>query len=137
MMNGAKKNSLLIVDDEKLNIVALTRILMPEYAVYAAKNGREAIEVATEHAPDIILLDILMPEMDGYETLVALKSDDRTRAIPVIIVTGLDGAEAEEKGLALGAADYISKPFNPAIVKLKVQNQIKILNHTARLWVGE
>jgi PleD family two-component response regulator len=128
-MNGAKKNSLLIVDDEKLNIVALTRILSPEYAVYAAKSGRDAIEIAIEHVPDIILLDILMPEMDGYETLVALKGADRTRAIPVIIVTGLDDDEAEEKGLALGAADYISKPFSPAVVKLRVQNQIKKLNY--------
>ncbi|MCL2122761.1 MAG: diguanylate cyclase [Desulfovibrionaceae bacterium] len=128
-MNAEKKNSLLIVDDEKSNILALTRILSPEYAIHAAKNGQDAIEAAAEHVPDVILLDILMPEMDGYEALAALKGSEKTRAIPVIIVTGLDSPEDEEKGLALGAADYISKPFRPASVKLRIQNQIKMLNY--------
>ena len=128
-MTGAKKNSLLIVDDEKSNILALTRILSQAYTIYAAKNGQDAIETAAEHMPDVILLDILMPEMDGYDVLAALKGSEKTRAIPVIIITGLDSPEDEEKGLALGAADYISKPFSPAIVKLRVQNQIQILNY--------
>jgi len=128
-MNETKKRSLLIVDDEKSNIMALTHILSPDYIIYAAKNGQDAIETAEEHAPDVILLDILMPGMDGYEVLAALKGSDKTRAIPVIIITGLDNAEDEEKGLALGAADYISKPFSPAIVKLRIQNQIKILSY--------
>jgi len=128
-MHKAKTNSVLIVDDDTTNIMALTHILSPEYSIYAAKNGQDAIETAAEHLPDIILLDILMPEMDGYEVLAALKRADKTRAIPVIIVTGLDSVENEEKGLALGAADYISKPFSPTVVKLRVQNQIQILNY--------
>ena len=132
-MDGTKRNSVLIVDDEVAGIMALTHILRPEYTVYAAKNGQDAIETAAEHMPDVILLDILMPGMDGYEVIAALKNSDKTRAIPVIFVTGLDNAEDEAKGLVLGAADYISKPFSEAIVKLRVQNQIKILNYIAMI----
>ena len=122
-------SSVLIVDDEKANIIALSCILSPEYNVYAAKNGHDAIETAKEFLPDVILLDILMPEMDGYEVLSILKSTEETRTIPVIFVTGLDGAGDEEKGLAMGASDYMTKPFSPAIVKLRVQNQIKQSSH--------
>jgi len=120
------RNSVLIVDDEKANIIALTHILSPEYLVYAAKNGQDAIETAEEYLPDVILLDILMPEMDGYAVIAALKLSEKTRNISVIFVTGLSSADDEEKGLALGASDYIIKPFSPAIVKLRVRNQVKI-----------
>jgi signal transduction histidine kinase/PleD family two-component response regulator len=121
-------NSVLIVDDEKNNIIALTQILSGEYTVYAAKNGQDAIEAAKEFKPGVILLDILMPEMDGYEALSLLKNTEETREIPIIIITGLVNAEDEEKGLGLGAADYITKPFSPVIVKLRVKNQIQLLN---------
>jgi diguanylate cyclase (GGDEF)-like protein len=127
-MINADNNKVLIVDDEKANIIALTHILSPEYTVYAAKNGKDAVEVAKEHLPDVILLDIVMPEMDGYEVLSILKNEEETREIPVIFVTGLSGSEDEEKGLRLGAADYISKPFRPAVVRLRVLNQIQMLN---------
>ncbi|MCL2761876.1 MAG: diguanylate cyclase, partial [Treponema sp.] len=110
----------------KANIFALTYILSPEYTVYAAKNGRDAVEIAQAYMPDVILLDIVMPEMDGYAVITALKSSEKTKEIPVIFITGLCNAEAEEKGLALGASDYISKPFSSAIVKLRVRNQIQI-----------
>ena len=135
MIAKTEKNSLLIVDDEKYNIVALNQILSPEYTVYAAKSGQDAIEIANEHLPDVILLDILMPEMDGYEVIAALKSSPKTRDIPVIFITGLSDAPDEEKGLHLGAADYISKPFSTAIVKLRIKNQIQTLNyiHTIEL----
>jgi len=126
-MNTPKKNKILIVDDEKSNIIALTNILNTEYKVYAVRDSREAIETAEEDMPDVILLDIIMPEMDGYEVLTALKNSEKARDIPVIFVTGLDSTESEEKGLALGAADYISKPFHSSIVKLRVQNQIKLI----------
>ena len=129
-MDANTKNSLLIVDDEKSNIMVLTRILSPEYTVYAAKNGYDAIEVANEYLPDVILLDIIMPETDGYEVLATLKASEKTRDIPVIFITGLSNATDEAKGLALGASDYISKPFSQAIVKLRVGNQIKIINQT-------
>ena len=123
-----KKNSVLIVDDEELNIMALTQILSPNYTVYTAKNGQDAITAAKKYSPDVILLDILMPEMNGYTVIYALKSHEKTQAIPVIFVSGLRNAGDEEKGLALGAADYISKPFSAAIVKLRVYNQVKMLN---------
>ena len=119
------KNSVLIIDDETANIISLTNILSPEYDIYAAKNGQDAIMLAKEHLPDLILLDILMPEMDGYEIISALKGSEITRAIPVIFISGLGSAEAEEKGLILGASDYITKPFHSSIVKLRVQNQIQ------------
>jgi len=122
------KNSVLIVDDEKANLIALTQILNKEYTVYAAKSGQEAVETAKERLPDIILLDIIMPEMDGYEVIWNLKNIEETRTIPVIFITGLSNAADEEKGLGMGASDYISKPFSPAIVKLRVQNQIMLSN---------
>jgi diguanylate cyclase (GGDEF)-like protein len=127
-MNIEGKSSILIVDDDKANIIALTHILAPEYTIYAAKDGHEALEATREHLPDVILLDILMPEMNGFEVLSSLKSDEKTRAIPVIFITGLGDVENEEKGLSLGAADYMTKPFSPAIVRLRVKNQIQILN---------
>ena len=128
-----KKNSVLIVDDEKSNILMLTYILSPDYTVYAAKNGRDAIETANEYLPDVILLDIVMPEMDGYEVLSMLKSGERTSGIPVIFITGLNDSKEEEKGLGAGAADYIGKPFNPSVVKLRVKYQIQILNYVQEI----
>jgi diguanylate cyclase (GGDEF)-like protein len=127
-MDDAKKNSVLIVDDENVNIMALTHILSPDYIIFAAKNGQKAIEAAGKHLPDVILLDIIMPDMDGYAVINALKNTEKTRDIPVFFITGLSNAEDEEKGLALGAADYISKPFSPAIVRLRVKSQLKMLN---------
>ena len=127
-MDIAEKSSVLIVDDEGANIIALTHILSPEYTIYAAKNGPDAIETAKEFLPDLILLDILMPDMDGFEVFSMLKTIDETQPIPVIFVTGLSDTKDEEKGMALGAKDYITKPFSPEIVKLRVRNQMYILN---------
>ena len=121
-----KKYSLLIVDDENFNIATLTQILAPDYNLNAAKNGLDAIELAKKCEPDVILLDITMPGMDGYAVLIELKRDDKTRKIPVIFVTALGDPLDEEKGLYLGAAEYISKPFSAAIVKRRVQNQIML-----------
>ena len=122
-----KKNSILIIDDEKANIITLTHMLSPEYTIYAAKDGKGGIELANEFLPDVILLDILMPDIDGYDAIAALKNSDSTREIPVIFITGLTKSSDEEKGLALGASDYITKPFSSAVVKLRIKNQIKIL----------
>ena len=126
--SGRQPLSVLVVDDESMNIMTLTHILSPEYTVYAAKNGQDAIDAAEKHLPDVILLDILMPEMDGYEVITALKNSDKTVHIPVIFITTLSNTGNEEKGLVLGASDYITKPFSQAIVKLRIQNQIKILD---------
>ena len=122
------KNSVLVVDDENSNIMALTHILGTEYVVYAAKNGQGAIEAAEKYMPDVILLDVLMPGMDGYTVLVTLKNSEKTQNIPVVFITGLGDISNEERGLALGASDYIAKPFSSAIVKLRVQNQVRAIN---------
>ena len=127
-MDEVKKNTVLIVDDENTNILALTNMLSSDYTVYAAKNGQAAISAAEKHRPDLILLDILMPEMDGFEVITALKGSKTTKNIPVIFITGLNDSDDEEKGLALGAADYIGKPFIAGIVKLRIRNQITMIN---------
>jgi len=128
MMNNKKKCSILLVDDDKTNISELRRILSPDYTIYASSDGEGALETAEEFVPDVILLDIIMPDMDGYEVISALKSNEKTKDIPVIFITGLDSADDERKGLALGAADYIAKPFHSSIVKMRVGNQINLIN---------
>jgi PAS domain S-box-containing protein len=126
-MSQTRKNSILVVDDESSNILALTHILSSEYTIYAAKSGPQGIQAARKYRPDIILPDIIMPEMDGYEVLAELKNSETTKNIPIIIITGLSNAAAEETGLALGVADYITKPLSAAIVKLRVRNQMKLI----------
>ena len=128
-MEETKKYTLLIVDDSEMNIVILTRMLNRNYNIISAKNGNIAIESANTYLPDIIILDIIMPGMDGYDTIAELKKSEVTRHIPVIFITGLNRPEDEEKGLALGAADYIIKPFSEAVVKLRVHNQIRMLDY--------
>jgi diguanylate cyclase (GGDEF)-like protein len=127
-MDGEKKNTLLIVDDENTNLKVLAHILGQDYTIYTATNGKSAIEKAKEYKPDLILMDILMPEMDGYATLSEIKKCEEIKRIPVIFITGLSSDEDEEKGLSLDAADYITKPFSAMIVKLRVRNQIQIVN---------
>ncbi|MCL2565594.1 MAG: diguanylate cyclase [Defluviitaleaceae bacterium] len=122
------KNSILVVEDDKLIALELTNILTPKYIVYLSRNGADAIELAKELKPDIILLDVVMPGMSGFDVIATLKGIRETSDIPIIFVTGLSNAKDEEKGLVLGAADYIQKPFTPSIVKLRVRNQVKIIN---------
>jgi len=119
-----KKHSILIVDDDKTNIIALTYILESEYDILSLLDSTQTIQLVEAEKPDLILLDILMPEMDGFEVITLLKLNEKTKHIPVIFITGLDNIKAEENGLMLGAADYIAKPFHPAIVKLRVEKQI-------------
>ena len=110
-MSEAKKHRILIVDDENSNITALTHILRPDYTVYAAINGADALKAAEKFLPDVILLDIVMPDMDGYEVITKLKSSEKTKDIPVIFLTGNIDPADEAKGLSLGAVDYVMKPF--------------------------
>ena len=123
-----KKNAVLIVDDDGFNIAALTRILEDDYIIHVEKDGTDAVETAKRLLPELILLDVVMPKMNGFEVMARLKAMQVTSTIPVIFVTGLSNAQDEEKGLALGAADYIHKPFSPAIVKLRVRNQMQIID---------
>ena len=127
-MGKSKVKSVLIIDDTNANIIALTDILKSEYTIYAAKNGEKGIELAQEFIPDLILLDVVMPEMDGYEVISRLKNSDKVKDIPVIFITSLSNSKDEEKGLELGAVDYVSKPFSPSVVKLRVRNQIDMIN---------
>ena len=123
-----KKNCLLIVDDDESNLAVLKHILEKDYIVYTANNGPSALEKAAEYLPDLVLLDIVMTGMDGYQVLAALKNAEATQKIPVMFITGLNSDEYEEKGLSLDAVDYIGKPFTTEIVKLRVRNQIQIIN---------
>jgi diguanylate cyclase (GGDEF)-like protein len=126
-MGTENKNSLLVVDDDSSNLMVLAHILQPDYTIYTAKNGISAIKKAEKFLPDLILLDILMPDMDGYEVFSALQQSNRTKHIPVIFITGLNSLEDQKKGLELGAVDYINKPFDDMIVKLRVELQIRLI----------
>ena len=118
-------NTIMIVDDQTLNLHLLKDVLK-EYTVILAKDGEQALKILKEdNLPDLILLDILMPGMSGFEIIKIIKHSDRTRDIPVIFITGLNSAEDEEEGLNLGAMDYIVKPFNPAIVRARVRNTLR------------
>ncbi len=126
-MNGAPvQATVLIVDDEPANLLLLGQTLSPHYRVIVANSGARALELAAqEPAPDLILLDIMMPTMDGYAVLAALRSAPATAATPVIFVTARSSVEDETEGLRLGAQDYITKPINPAIVLARVRPQIE------------
>ena len=126
-MDSLVKNKLLIVDDDTANLLELIDILKSEYKIYTAKNGISALEIAKKFLPDLILLDIIMPGMSGYEVLAELRKYDSTMKIPVIFVSGSDTSEDIQKGLSLGAVEYITKPYNRATVLEKVLRHIKIL----------
>jgi len=127
-MDDIVKNSILVVDDEKSNLVFLTRVLGEKYAIYTAKDGTSGVRKATELLPDLIMLDIVMPDISGYDVLMELKKQEATRDIPIIFITALTSDEEEEKALSYNAVDYINKPFKPNVVKLRVRNQIRIVN---------
>ncbi len=127
IMPEAQRFRILIVDDEKTNLDVLNHILRDDYAMSIAKSGAAALKIAKEHKPDLILLDVVMPDMNGFEVITRLKREEETQRIPIIFITGLNNAANEEKGLQLGAVDYITKPFNPAIVHTRVRTQLKIL----------
>ncbi len=123
-----KREKILVADDMKLNLHVLAEVLSPEYDVMLAMDGAQALARARiEEPPDLILLDVMMPKLDGYEVVQRLKESDATRNIPVIFITALNAADDEEKGLRLGAVDYISKPFHPAIVKARIRNHLQIV----------
>ncbi len=132
MTDQGAVHTVLIVDDEKHNRLLLTELFAGQYRVIQAKNGAQAIELAQQHQPDLILLDVLMPDMDGMAVVRTLKREDRTRQIPVVFITALDSAADEELGLELGAVDYITKPFHPSIVRVRVRNHLQIV-HQRRL----
>ena len=121
--------TVLVVDDEKPNRDLLVELLKHDCRVILAKNGTQALDRAHEMQPDLILLDVLMPDMSGYQVIQTLKHDDATRQIPVIFISALDAPEDEERGLDLGAVDYITKPFHPSIVRKRVRNHLQSVHH--------
>lgn len=128
LANG--RNRILIVDDVNENLHALMNILRDTYAIVAANSGEKALELAQRQPrPDLILLDIKMPGMDGYSVLARLKANPATAGIPVIFVTALSEAADEARGLTLGVADYISKPVNPELLHLRVRTQLELQRH--------
>lgn len=121
------QKTLLLVDDTPENLTVLGEILMPHYRVRVASSGARALAAATsDPRPDLVMLDVMMPEMDGYEVISRLRADPRTRELPVIFVTALDSTEDEAHGLELGAVDYITKPVRPAIVLARVRGQLEL-----------
>ena len=117
---------LLIVDDDPENLAVLGEVLQPHYEILVAPSGERALGIAAgKSAPDLILLDVMMPDMDGYAVLARLKTDPATRDVPVIFLTALGDARDEEHGLELGAADYITKPIHPALVLARVRTQLE------------
>jgi len=126
MANGP----ILIVDDEPENLAAMRQILSGEHRLVFARNGAEALAAAFKHAPALILLDIQMPDMDGYAVCRALKADARSEAIPVIFVTGMAEVGDEAAGFAAGAVDYIVKPVSPPIVSARVQTHLSLVRAT-------
>lgn len=133
-MNPKTQQRVLVVDDTPENIEVLRQALRDRYAVIAAIKGEKALEIARgSNPPDIILLDIMMPGLDGYEVCRRLKADPATRDIPVIFVTALDQTGDEARGLELGAVDYIRKPFEPILVHARVHNHLELKRHREQL----
>lgn len=122
-----KKATILVVDDTPDNLVMMSNLLKDDYKVRIAGGGEKALKIAAiVPPPDLILLDIMMPDMDGYEVCRRLKHDPRTMSIPIIFLTAKTDMEAEMKGLALGAIDYITKPISPPIVMARVKNHLAL-----------
>jgi len=132
-MNGEEK-TVLLVDDAPANLQAVNSILKNTYRIQIATTGKKALEIANHSpAPDLILLDVMMPEMDGYEVCSRLKAAADTRDIPVIFLTGQTETDDETKGFEVGAVDYIHKPFSPAIVKARVHTHLVLRSIRERL----
>lgn len=117
---------ILVVDDTPQNLVFIGDLLRHHYRVRVAPSGHRALSIARQQAPDLILLDIMMPEMDGYEVCRQLKADPALRDVPVIFLTALGEADDEARGLELGAVDYIIKPIAPAILRARVRNHLQL-----------
>ena len=132
-MMDDQRQKVLIIDDEPLNLKHLAELLSGEHKVILAKSGAQGLERVRTAMPDMVLLDVMMPDMDGYEVCRRLKADQDTKDIPVVYITALDSLESEEKGLLLGATDYITKPFKPGVVKVRVRNILTLVRQRTLL----
>jgi diguanylate cyclase (GGDEF)-like protein len=137
-VDGAeRKPRLLVVDDQAINVQALYQAFAADHQVLMATHGEQALQVCRSKQPDLVLLDVMMPGLDGYEVCARLKSEDLTRDIPVIFVTAHHDEEAETRGLDVGAVDFISKPINPRIVRARVKTHLTLKRQSdlLRQWV--
>jgi len=132
--------TVLVVDDTPANLTLLAEILKPDYRVQLAVSGAKALEICRRQPPDLVVLDVLMPELDGYEVCRRLKADPATRRVPVVFLTALTRPEDESAGFEAGGADFIHKPFNPATVRARVRTHLQLklaedqlLRHNAQL----
>lgn len=127
LKNQNHRDVILVVDDNPDNMTVVSDLLAPNYLVLVANSGARALQIVQQDPrPDLILLDIMMPEMDGYAVMALLKSNPLTKDIPVIFLTAMDSTHDEEKGLELGAVDYITKPIRPLIVLARVKAQLEL-----------
>lgn len=126
-MEQTKQATILVVDDDEFNLKLLKKMLAVEgHAVRTAASGEEALASVAEQLPDLILLDVMMPGIDGFEVTRRLKADACTRSIPIIIVTALEDRESRIKGLASGAEEFLSKPVSRAELQMRVKNLLKV-----------
>ena len=124
VLDFSEKRTILAVDDTPENLTVINGVLRPHYTVKVAPSGERALQIAFSETPDLVLLDIMMPEMDGYEVLRRLQAEPATAGIPVIFVTAKDQEADEQVGLDMGAVDYITKPISPAILLARVRTQL-------------
>jgi diguanylate cyclase (GGDEF)-like protein len=128
-----ERATILVVDDEAMNIQIINNALSKEYDILAASNGEEALRVARRMTPDLILLDVVLPDISGHQVCKILKSENETHHIPIIFVTSQNRTEDELKGLELGAVDYFRKPFVVPLLQVRVRNQIDLIRKTTAL----
>ena len=127
------EKTVLIVDDKAVNIDVLTEVLRGKHKIMAALGGENAIRLLEKKKPDLVLLDVYMPDVDGFDVLCYMKERKELASIPVIFVTGEHDGESEERGLALGAVDYIKKPFRPGVIDVKVRNHLELKSYRDNL----
>ena len=126
-LDFTKKAVVLVVDDTPSNLTLIAGLLKDDYKVKVANDGQKGLQLArAENPPDLILLDVMMPEVSGYEVCTELKKDPATRNVPIIFLTALAEAEDERKGFELGAADYITKPVSPPILLARIKTHLQI-----------
>ena len=135
MRRAKVRPSILIIDDNTIDRELLAEIL-GEYEIFQAVDGEEGLEILNLHYNEIavVLLDVIMPKMDGYDFLQEWKQDAKVASIPVIVITGIDSVEQELKCLELGATDFIRKPYNPKVIQTRIANTIKLRQSSGRLF---
>lgn len=121
-----KRFKILIVDDELINIRVVRDALKDEYFIVSAQNGYDAISQLKENRPDLILLDVMMPDLNGFDVCAIIRADGAFADIPIIFLTAMDSAEGEMRGLELGGIDYLAKPVNFVLLKLRVRNHLEL-----------